>query len=98
MQSPGMKLSWHWPHCLEHAHEHHTVPAGDVAPVKHDWDYDYRPAGDRFFGLGAYGVRRCRNCGVVQKKESQHEWMRVVGYSWQPLAGRCKGKKVRARR
>ena len=40
-------------------------------------------------GISAYGHRKCEKCGVEQKKFPEHLWMRVTGYSWQPLVGRC---------
>ena len=59
--------------------------------MKHDWDYAPELNEGRFANLSTYGVRRCRTCMVVQKKYSQHLWMRVVGYHRYPLAGRCRG-------
>lgn len=44
-------------------------------------------------GLWNYGKRRCENCGAEQTKESFHRWMRVAGYRWEPLVGRCKPNK-----
>ena len=41
-----------------------------------------------------WGKRRCRNCGAVQEYEQLQNWMRIVGYRWYPLVGRCKGKSV----
>lgn len=40
-------------------------------------------------GLSIYGKRKCERCGAVQKKEAEHLWMRVTGYRWYPLVGRC---------
>ena len=34
--------------------------------------------------------RVCRNCGARQSKEPKTWYMRVVGYQWWPLVGRCK--------
>lgn len=39
-----------------------------------------------------HGRRKCVNCGAEQTKEVQHLWMRVTGYRWEPLVGRCKPK------
>lgn len=55
--------------------------------MKHDWERQYRnePADmlrDRY--------RRCRNCGAEQSRETHYLWMRVTGYRWAPLVGRCK--------
>lgn len=36
-------------------------------------------------------VRQCAVCGRVQEWETEHLWMRVVGYRWLPLVGRCPG-------
>jgi hypothetical protein len=33
--------------------------------------------------------RRCANCAVEQERITEHAWMRVTGYHWWPLAGRC---------
>jgi len=60
--------------------------------VRHDWNYSPKLK-DRFEGLSSYGIRECRNCGARQKREAQYAWMRVTGYSWQPLVGRCKGRR-----
>jgi len=59
--------------------------------MKHDWE-DIKKGGIE--DMGNYGHRRCRNCGKEQTKESIHVWMRVVGYQWYPLAGRCKPKEA----
>lgn len=37
-------------------------------------------------------LRQCKHCLKVQEKETEHLWMRVVGYRWLPLVGRCPGK------
>lgn len=34
--------------------------------------------------------RRCVNCGAEQTRQTHTRWMRVSGYQWLPLAGRCK--------
>lgn len=36
--------------------------------------------------------RICLKCGKVQQRETLTLWMRVTGYRWHPLAGRCKPK------
>jgi hypothetical protein len=33
--------------------------------------------------------RQCKHCGAVQKKVTEHAWMRVTGHRWLPLIGRC---------
>jgi hypothetical protein len=55
--------------------------------MAHKWEHsdggpDAHPLG------GPY--RRCANCGIIQQRFSKTEWMRVTGYYWWPLAGRCK--------
>ena len=35
--------------------------------------------------------RKCSACGIIQTKHTHTAWMRVTGYQWLPLAGRCKG-------
>ena len=35
--------------------------------------------------------RQCGNCEKIQERVTHYLWMRVVGYQWLPLAGRCKG-------
>ena len=42
--------------------------------------------------MSGYGHRKCALCGKTQSKESVEDWMRVTGYRWVPLVGRCKGK------
>jgi hypothetical protein len=62
--------------------------------MKHEWEQ----IGGRIHKLGDFRfktVRRCVLCGALQTRESLSEWMRVVGYTWYPLVGKCKGKKVR---
>jgi hypothetical protein len=58
--------------------------------MKHDWENTNSK--DKFGDMNNYGRRRCRNCQVEQTKNAQHLWMRVTGYRWEPLAGRCKGQ------
>jgi len=36
-------------------------------------------------------MRRCTNCGAEQERLTETRWMRVTGYRWLPLVGRCKG-------
>lgn len=57
--------------------------------MKHDWrEHPYgNPADDML----KEPRRRCANCGAVQARTVEHLWMRVTGYRWVPLAGRCKG-------
>lgn len=33
--------------------------------------------------------RKCATCGKVQTRETQTWYMRVTGYRWRPLVGRC---------
>lgn len=59
--------------------------------MKHDWDYsDY---GSRTSDLSVLGRRVCRNCGAEQERHPIFSWMRVIGYRWEPLVGRCKPNK-----
>ena len=63
--------------------------------VAHDWEdvrHELPPASQ----ISSLGYRRCRLCGVEQHKEDIHLWMRVVGYRWRPLVGRCPGTKATA--
>lgn len=55
---------------------------------KHQWS----PVPQGIEGLSNRGKRKCELGGAVQTKEGGHSWMKVVGYRWLPLAGRCKGK------
>jgi len=55
--------------------------------VKHEWEYPPSTIQD----LGNYGRRRCKHCKAEQTKEAHYLWMRVTGYRWYPLVGRCKG-------
>lgn len=36
-------------------------------------------------------LRRCLLCGKVQEYNTVTNWMRVVGYRWEPTIGRCPG-------
>ena len=53
--------------------------------MKHDW----LDASDENGILGPR-KRRCRHCAAVQEQVTHSAWMRVTGYQWLPLAGRCK--------
>jgi hypothetical protein len=56
---------------------------------RHEWrQVTHRNAADAY-RIGEQ--RRCRNCGVLQTREAEQEWMRVVARRWVPLVGRCKG-------
>ena len=33
--------------------------------------------------------RVCKLCGATQWKETEQLWMRVTGYRWLPIVGRC---------
>lgn len=57
--------------------------------MKHDWE-DIMSELPIQTQLAIHGARRCRNCGAEQEKWAEYLWMRVVGYRWEPLAGRCK--------
>jgi hypothetical protein len=53
--------------------------------AKHQWR--------EFGGCAKYPFRRmreCTECHAVQEYGASYAWMRVTGYSWDPLAGRCK--------
>jgi len=56
--------------------------------MKHDWKpFLYgNPADDMLKDRR----RRCENCGAVQARITHHAWMRITGYQWVPLVGRCK--------
>ena len=59
--------------------------------MKHNWEAIALATPDRpFADMSHHGARKCRNCGAVQQKNAQHSWMRVTGYRWEPLVGRCK--------
>jgi hypothetical protein len=61
--------------------------------MKHDWDHPNPKPGSKWFKyFGAADLRVCKNCGKHQVKESQTHYMRITGYRWYPLVGRCKGK------
>ena len=58
--------------------------------MKHQWEpFNHEtPAMTMMCAPG----RICVHCKARQDKETQYSWMRVVGYRWYPLVGRCKGK------
>ena len=56
--------------------------------MKHDWNYS-REGQSISEQMRGFGYRKCRVCGKEQTKEAQHAWMRVTGYRWMPLAGKC---------
>lgn len=55
--------------------------------------HDFEPVNQGIEGIWNYGKRRCKNCKKTQTKQSEQEWMKVTGYKWYPLIGRCKGEK-----
>lgn len=57
--------------------------------MKHEWEH-FTP--ESLYDQMNCGNRRCKNCGAIQKKEAQYSWMRVTGYRWLPLVGKCLGK------
>lgn len=62
--------------------------------MAHKWEFVHQ--GQE--GLGNYGKRRCVRCGAEQTKHAEHLWMRVTGYRWEPLVGRCPADKNQRRR
>mgnify|MGYP000039936664 CR=1 FL=1 len=57
--------------------------------MAHKWEA-YVPSGTtQVDQLVSDPSRRCTQCGVVQQRETETAWMRVTGYKWRPLAGRC---------
>lgn len=56
--------------------------------MKHDFEA-FTPQ-NPMLAMQVYGARKCKNCGQVQYKYGQQVWMRVTGYRWEPLIGRCK--------
>lgn len=59
--------------------------------MRHDWIR----MPDTIKKVCQYGwspVRTCKNCGAIQTRVSETLWMRVTGYRWLPLVGRCKPK------
>jgi hypothetical protein len=57
-------------------HDWEMLPSSLADVCKHGWD----------------PRRRCKNCGVTQQRYTETAWMRVTGYRWLPLVGRCKPK------
>jgi hypothetical protein len=60
--------------------------------VKHDWKIIDENTPERFMRGGP--KRQCQTCGAIQTRERQTSWMRVTGYHWYPLVGRCKPEVV----
>lgn len=58
--------------------------------MKHNWEPYYDPAKSNAEIFISEPQRKCQNCGVIQTRITEHLWMRVTGYKWRPLAGRCK--------
>lgn len=56
--------------------------------MAHEW-IDLKSTENLLTDMMNYGRRRCAKCGVEQVKHAEHLWMRVTGYRWVPLAGRC---------
>jgi hypothetical protein len=55
--------------------------------MAHKWtDHPYDNQADN---LMKNRRRRCSTCGAVQERVTDYAWMRVTGYRWTPLAGRC---------
>lgn len=62
--------------------------------MKHQWiEYPGTGTQEHVCKHGWEPMRQCEHCGAIQQREVQTLWMRVTGYRWMPLAGRCKGKK-----
>ena len=59
--------------------------------MKHQWE-ELPATVAKVCKLGWETVRVCSVCGRAQRRETQHLWMRVTGYRWEPLVGRCPGK------
>jgi len=60
--------------------------------MKHKWESRNPAPNTKWFKYyGCHDLRECVNCGAVQAKEPEHLWMRVTGYKWRPLVGKCKG-------
>lgn len=53
--------------------------------MRHEWH-------DRSEDNGILGPpkRVCINCGAIQERLTHTAWMRVTGYQWMPLVGKCK--------
>lgn len=78
-------------YCREHTAAADKRRKKTTQTPAHDWDYSRKDQSIAEQMRGC-GYRKCRNCGKEQWKEAQYSWMRVTGYKWLPLAGRCKGK------
>lgn len=52
--------------------------------AKHQWRHF---GGDRDYPFRT--MRECTECHAVQEKTTETNWMRVTGYRWEPLVGRC---------
>lgn len=57
--------------------------------MAHDWLPYTHPSWGPGKMLMGDPHRQCKHCGAVQKKITEHAWMRVTGYRWLPLVGRC---------
>jgi len=55
--------------------------------MKHAW-IDNAPTDHN--RMLAAPMRRCTNCGARQERVTHTSWMRVTGYQWLPLVGRCR--------
>ena len=61
--------------------------------MAHEWESkDFAPGTKYFQYFGSHDIRECKKCGAIQVKDADYLWGRVVGYSWSPKVGRCKGK------
>ena len=58
--------------------------------MKHDWEPISSP--NKYGDWSNFGRRRCKNCELEQTKQAQYFRMRVTGYRWLPLVGRCNGR------
>lgn len=56
--------------------------------MKHEWQI----LDEGMIGMISSPIRKCSHCNLTQRKRTLTNWMRVVGYKWEPLVGRCKGK------
>ncbi len=54
--------------------------------MAHQWE----DVNEGVWGLVREPLRRCVRCGAEQRKRTEYLWMRVTGYKWRPLVGRCK--------
>jgi len=60
--------------------------------MKHNWEHKNPAPGTKYFiYFGCHDLRKCKNCGAIQRKDAEYEWGRVIGYSWWPKVGKCKG-------